>query len=52
MHPTAAGDAWIARKVLGVLLANGLRPAAQATGAQPVICDASVGVKQVAGTAA
>jgi acyl-CoA thioesterase-1 len=52
LHPTAAGDAWIARKVLGVLLANGFRPAAQATGAQPVICDASVGVKQVAGTAA
>ena len=58
LHPTAAGDAWIARTVAAMLLARGVRPApvaaAGATGAvsagavtgpaAPVICDVSVGV--------
>jgi lysophospholipase L1-like esterase len=42
LHPTAAGDAWIAHQVEAIALAHGLRPAA-ATSATPVICDASVG---------
>jgi acyl-CoA thioesterase I len=43
LHPTAAGDAWIARKVAGILRAHGVRPASE-TSAVPVICDVSVGV--------
>jgi lysophospholipase L1-like esterase len=42
LHPTAAGDAWIARTVAGILRAHGIRPAAAAS-ATPVICDATVG---------
>lgn len=42
LHPTAAGDAWIARTVAAVLLAHGVRPA-PVTAAAPVICDVSVG---------
>jgi len=45
LHPTAAGDAWIARAVAATLAGHGLRPAA-ATGASPVICDVSVGRRQ------
>ena len=44
LHPTAAGDAWIARSVEAVLGAHGLRPAA-ATARGPVICDLAVSVK-------
>jgi lysophospholipase L1-like esterase len=44
LHPTAAGDAWIARSVEAVLGAHGLRPAA-ATAGGPVICDLSVSEK-------
>jgi lysophospholipase L1-like esterase len=42
LHPTAAGDAWIARTVAAILLAHGARPA-PATSPAPVICDISVG---------
>jgi lysophospholipase L1-like esterase len=44
LHPTAAGDAWIARTVEAVLGAHGLRPAA-ATASDPVICDLAVSEK-------
>jgi acyl-CoA thioesterase I len=50
LHPTAAGDAWIARTVLAILRAYGVRPAPAVTGAQPVICEAAVGEKQAAVT--
>lgn len=43
LHPTAAGDTWIARKAAAILRAHGMLPAA-ATGSAPVICDAAVGV--------
>jgi acyl-CoA thioesterase-1 len=52
LHPTAAGDAWIAGKVLAILRAYGVRPVLAASATQPVICDASVGEKRVAGTSA
>jgi lysophospholipase L1-like esterase len=52
LHPTAAGDAWIAGKVLAILRAYGVRPAPATTGTQPIICDASVGQKPAAGTSA
>jgi len=52
LHPTAAGDAWIARKVLAILRAYGVRPVPAATGAQPVICAATAGEKQAAGASA
>jgi acyl-CoA thioesterase I len=42
LHPTAAGDAWIAGKVVGILRAHGVRPAAGHAalgGSAPVICD-------------
>ena len=38
--------------VLAILRAHGVRPAPATTGAQPVICDATVGVQQAAGTSA
>jgi GDSL-like Lipase/Acylhydrolase family len=43
LHPTAAGDTWIARKAAAILRGHGVLPAA-ATGSAPVICDAAVGV--------
>jgi lysophospholipase L1-like esterase len=43
LHPTAAGDQWIARRVAAILAANGVR-AARADGPSPVICDTAVGV--------
>jgi lysophospholipase L1-like esterase len=52
LHPTAAGDAWIARTVLAVLGAHGVRAATAAAGTEPVICDATVGVRQAAATPA
>ena len=45
LHPTAAGDAWLARTAAAILSARGVRPA-PATPAAPVICDVSVGVRQ------
>jgi lysophospholipase L1-like esterase len=42
LHPTAAGDAWIARTAAGILSAHGVR-AASAIPASPVICDVSIG---------
>ncbi len=47
LHPTAAGDAWLARTAAAILRAHGVRPAA-VTSAAPVICDVSVGVRQPA----
>ena len=52
LHPTAAGDAWIAGKVLAILRAYGVRPVPATSATQPVICVASVGEKQVAGAPA
>jgi acyl-CoA thioesterase I len=51
LHPTAAGDAWIAHTVAALLLARGVRPA-PLTSAVPVICDASVGAGKPAGATA
>jgi hypothetical protein len=45
LHPTAAGDEWIAHKVAAALRAHGIGPAA-ATSTTPVICDVSVGEKK------
>jgi lysophospholipase L1-like esterase len=42
LHPTAAGDQWIARRVAAILAANGVR-AARADGPSPTICDTAVG---------
>ena len=42
LHPTAAGDEWIAQKVAATLRGHGMEPAA-ATSTTPVICDVSVG---------
>ena len=42
LHPTAAGEVWIARQVAAILAANGVR-AAQADGPSPTICDTAVG---------
>ena len=46
LHPTAAGDAWIAEKVGAILHAHGIasRPAAAAAGA-PITCDDGVPAK-------
>jgi len=51
LHPTAAGDAWIARTAATILLTHGVRPA-PVTSSAPVVCDVSVGVgKPVSATA-
>jgi len=50
LHPTAAGDTWIARTVAAILRAHGVRPAPAAS-ATPVVCDASVGVGRPASAA-
>lgn len=42
LHPTAAGDQWIARTVAAILRAHGVLPAA-ATATAPLICDVSAG---------
>ena len=42
LHPTAAGDQWIAHRVAAILAANNIR-AAPADGAPPTVCDAAVG---------
>lgn len=51
LHPSAAGDAWIARKVLAILAAHGVRPA-PADATHPVICDVTVGVGKPASAVA
>jgi lysophospholipase L1-like esterase len=51
LHPTAAGDAWIAHTVAAILLAHSLPPA-QATSTPPVICDVSVGAGKPVSTTA
>ena len=51
LHPTAAGDAWIARTVEAMLLARGVRPA-PVSPAAPVICDVSVGAGKPVSAAA
>jgi acyl-CoA thioesterase I len=43
LHPTAAGDQCIARRVAAILAATNIR-AARADGASPAVCDAAVGV--------
>jgi len=44
LHPTAAGDAWIAGKVEAILRAHGIvgRPVTTALAAAPIICDIGV----------
>jgi lysophospholipase L1-like esterase len=39
LHPTAAGDAWIAGQVAAILRAHGVLPAPATAGNAPVICD-------------
>lgn len=51
LHPTAAGDAWIARTVAAILSAHKVR-SAPASPTAPVICDASVGVRKQKGAVA
>lgn len=46
LHPTAAGDAWIARKVTSILRANGVT-ASPPTVTSAVICDYGVRAKAV-----
>ena len=43
LHPTAAGDQWIAGKVAAILAAHGVH-AATAAGRPPVICDLAAGM--------
>jgi acyl-CoA thioesterase I len=43
LHPTAAGDAWIAGKLAGILRSRGVR-AAQGT-SRPVTCDSGIPVR-------
>ena len=50
LHPTAAGDAWIAGTVAAVLRAHGVLPAAGRAPAAPVICDSGVGSRSGGGT--
>lgn len=44
LHPTTAGDAWLARTVAAILRSHGVL-AAPVTSTAPVICDVSVGVR-------
>jgi lysophospholipase L1-like esterase len=41
LHPSAAGDAWIARKVAGILRTHGIDPRPRTT-IIPVVCDRAV----------
>jgi lysophospholipase L1-like esterase len=43
LHPSAAGDAWIAHKVATVLFAHGVKPAS-VDATVPVICDVAIDV--------
>lgn len=46
LHPTAAGETWIARKVAALLGQSGVRPAPRRAGtAGPVICDSGIPVR-------
>jgi len=46
LHPTAAGEAWIAREVAALLGQHGVRPAQPRAGvAGPVICDSGIPVR-------
>ena len=45
LHPTAAGDTWIARQVAGLLSEQGIRPAAPGGTGGPVICDSGIPVR-------
>jgi lysophospholipase L1-like esterase len=51
LHPSAAGDEWIARTVLAILYAHGVR-AAPVTGTRPAICDVAVGAGKPASAVA
>jgi lysophospholipase L1-like esterase len=42
LHPTAAGNEWLAGHVGGILLSRGVRPAPGAGGSSPIVCDAGV----------
>jgi lysophospholipase L1-like esterase len=42
LHPTAAGDAWIARKVEAMLRAHGVDSRPAVTAAAPIICDVGI----------
>ncbi len=44
LHPTAAGDAWIARQVAAILGQHGIRPAPPRGPGGPVICDSGIPV--------
>jgi lysophospholipase L1-like esterase len=52
LHPTAAGDAWIARKVDAMLVAHGVdsHPAITAAGT-PIICDSGIRTSATGGDA-
>lgn len=50
LHPSAAGDAWIAGTVAAILRAHGVR-SAPATSTAPVICDVAVGADAAQGDA-
>jgi lysophospholipase L1-like esterase len=46
LHPTAAGEVWIAREVVALLGRHGVRPAPPRAGvARPVICDSGIPVR-------
>jgi len=45
LHPSAAGDVWIAHKVADILSAHGVQPASVAA-TVPVICDVAVGMSK------
>jgi acyl-CoA thioesterase I len=45
LHPTAAGDAWIAGKIAAILRAHGIVSQPETTAAAaPIVCDVGVGV--------
>lgn len=48
LHPTAAGDTWIARTVEGILVAHGVHPATSTT-TTTLICDNSAGARKSVG---
>jgi GDSL-like Lipase/Acylhydrolase family len=48
LHPTAAGDAWIAAKVAAILRTHGVLPAADGDPSAPVICDSGIGAGHAA----
>jgi lysophospholipase L1-like esterase len=48
LHPTAAGDAWIARRVAGILRTRDALPGAGTAGT-PLVCDYTAGVGPTSG---